>query len=428
MLPGRRCAHLERRVALVRAQGAQSPNLGDCVSTRSGFGLRQRRRWRDMSVRALKASAASLLQRRRRCGDVPVWSAGAREVLWRRAQGRHCRLRREQRSGRQAAEDEGDARPRQHAGALGRLPRRLGGTRCSQPRRHPACRHSPVMGLPTPCCRARRLNTAGWRRQEGRLCTFMFKANNTETCRCSELAFFFLRPFAVLREVMQTPCFAPARSSSFHNVAQNSTAHASRASYAFSAAHQERSTGPRPLRPGSPGNMGAFKLVPINDVAQSCVPEGGIKLWEAAPFLLGRSAGPADGFAFPMNLSQLSSRHCTLRMAGEVRRQPGTAYGWGSALLSPHLLARGRGTRRAERCHAQRTHACPGAMRIPLARGPLRQAELARLRASAPRGWRLKAPRSCRSRSGVPLTTAAATRRASRVSGPSWTHPPMAHL
>jgi len=59
--------------------------------------------------------------------------------------------------------------------------------------------------------------------------------------------------------------------------------------------------------------MGAFRLVPINAVALECLPEDGITLWEAASFQLGRSCAAHEGFSFPMNLSQLSSRHCTLK-------------------------------------------------------------------------------------------------------------------
>ena len=65
--------------------------------------------------------------------------------------------------------------------------------------------------------------------------------------------------------------------------------------------------------------MGAFKLVPVNDVAASVLPADGILLWETANFALGRVAGPREGFAFPMNMSQLSSRHCTLQPSREVR-------------------------------------------------------------------------------------------------------------
>ena len=71
--------------------------------------------------------------------------------------------------------------------------------------------------------------------------------------------------------------------------------------------------------PGGGGGSGAWKLLAINTVATDCVPEGGIVLWDGAPFLLGRLAAPHEGFAFPANLSQLSSRHCTLQPPTEVR-------------------------------------------------------------------------------------------------------------
>lgn len=65
---------------------------------------------------------------------------------------------------------------------------------------------------------------------------------------------------------------------------------------------------------------GVYALKPINDVAKAHVQPGGIHLWDSAPFLLGRSAAAHEGFAFPAGLSQLSSRHCTLKPArGEVR-------------------------------------------------------------------------------------------------------------
>jgi hypothetical protein len=139
--------------------------------------------------------------------------------------------------------------------------------------------------------------------------------------------------------------------------------------------------------------MGAYKLVPRNEVALGCVPEGGIALWDSAPFLLGRSAGPGDGFAFPMNLSQLSSRHCTLRASGEVG---GAAARGGRP---------GGGVRRGARTRAPRAHCWPTAGRVRRRPGGRAAAGApARARSSEPcpaaRGARegARAPRASRRR------------------------------
>jgi hypothetical protein len=65
--------------------------------------------------------------------------------------------------------------------------------------------------------------------------------------------------------------------------------------------------------------MGAYRLVALNDVARECVPDEGIVLWDCGtPFMLGRSSTKREGWAFPMSMAQLSSRHCTLKPSGEV--------------------------------------------------------------------------------------------------------------
>lgn len=64
--------------------------------------------------------------------------------------------------------------------------------------------------------------------------------------------------------------------------------------------------------------MGCFRLIPLNDVAEGAVPAEGIVLWETAPYQLGRATTKTEGFPLPQNLSQISSRHCSLRPSGEV--------------------------------------------------------------------------------------------------------------
>lgn len=65
--------------------------------------------------------------------------------------------------------------------------------------------------------------------------------------------------------------------------------------------------------------MGSYRLIPMNDVALGAVPEEGILLWHGLAYQLGRATTKLEGFPLPQNLSQISSRHCSLRPSVQVR-------------------------------------------------------------------------------------------------------------
>jgi hypothetical protein len=100
---------------------------------------------------------------------------------------------------------------------------------------------------------------------------------------------------------------------------------------------------------------GAYRLLPVNDVAHRCMPAEGIVLWHGK-YLLGRTATEQDGFAFPANLSQLSSRHCTFTPS-EVEVRASDLQSASAARAVVHNIV-GSVPRRAQRRFAIHINTC----------------------------------------------------------------------